>query len=356
MLKRNFKLIATGLAIALLTGGCSISFNTGGDSGTAADGGVYRSLNKGNTWQQRVLIPTVSGRPRSFGSVDASSLALDPSDNKAIYLGSVENGLFYSYDGADNWQIANSLGKVTVNNVAIDPSSKCIIYTTVGNKLFKSTDCNRSWVQTYFDNDLNVAISALAIDNFNAAIVYIGTSRGEIIKSGDRGSSWQTLNRFNNQVSKIVISPADSRVIFVGTKSKGIFRSSDGGNNWADLSDKLKDFDEGSKFQDLVISAVDKPVIFLATRYGLLKSIDNGDSWKKIELITPEEKATINSLAVSPKSSEEIYYATNTTFYRSVDGGQNWTAKKLPSSRAGWCLQIDPKNENLLYLAVRKVK
>ncbi|MFH1233980.1 MAG: YCF48-related protein [Patescibacteria group bacterium] len=356
MIKKCVKILLLCLTIGLVTTGCSINFSGGGTSGSGIDGGIFRSNNKGDTWLQKTLIPTVSGQPKNFSAIDSNSLAMDPSDNKAIYYGSVDSGLFYSYDSSNTWRIADGLGRTTISNVAVDPKYKCIIYATIANKLYKSSDCNRNWAQVYFDNDLNVGISALAIDNSNNSIVYIGTSRGEIIRSSDRGASWQTINRFENRVAKIIVSQSDSKLIFVATNSKGIFRSTNAGETWVDLSDKLKEFDEGSRFQDLIISESDKATVFLATRYGLLKSADNGNSWKKIELITPEDGATINSIAVSPKNAEEIYYVTNTTFYRSIDNGQNWTTKKLPTTRAGWKLLIDPKNENFIYLAVRQIQ
>ena len=95
--------------------------------------------------------------------------------------------------------------------------------------------------------------------------------------------------------------------------------------------------------------------IFLATAYGLLKSGDKGVTWEQIQVIPPEKKATINALAVNPENSQEIYYVTNTTFYRSVDGGENWSSRKLPTSRAGWKLLIDPKNPSIIYMGVRKL-
>jgi len=354
MIKKCVQILLLSLIIILITSGCSVTFGTDNNK-EGIDGGIFRSNDNGDTWMQRTYIPTVSGQPKNFRTIDASSLAIDPNDNKAIYFGSVDSGLFYSYDSANTWRTADGLGKAAISNVAVDTRYKCIIYVAIANKLYKSSDCNRSWAQVYFDNDLKVRISALAIDNSDNSIVYVGTSRGEIIRSLDRGNSWQTINRVGDRIAKIIINQSDSKIIFVGTNSKGIFRSIDAGKTWVDLSDKLKDFDEGSRFRDLVIAESDKTTLFLATHYGLLKSVDNGNSWKKIELITPEDRATINSIAISPKNSEKIYYATNTTFYRSIDNGQNWTTKKLPSSRAGWNLLIDPKNENLIYLAVRQI-
>ncbi|MBU0637142.1 hypothetical protein KKH16_02965 [Patescibacteria group bacterium] len=355
MIKKYVKFFLLGLIISLIASGCAISFDSKEGGGPKADGGVYRSVNKGNTWSQRTYIPTISGQPKNFNMVNATSLVMDPGDNKAIYFSSIDNGLFYSYDGADTWQMASDLGKVTINSVAIDPGSRCIIYAAINNKLYKSTDCNRSWTQVYFDNDLSVKINTLAIDNSNNSIVYIGTSRGEIIKSIDRGNSWQTLNRFIDNVIKIIVSQTNSKLIFVSTKNNGIFRSTDAGITWINLSDKLKEFDDNERIQDLIITESEKITLFLAIHYGLLKSVDNGDSWEKIELITPKEETVINSVAVNPKNLKEIYYVTNTTFYHSIDGGQKWITKKLPSSRAGWKLLIDPKNENIIYLAMKQI-
>ncbi|MFH1822781.1 MAG: YCF48-related protein [Patescibacteria group bacterium] len=353
MLKFKSIFFITIMMVTLLSG-CSISFGSK-DSGSS-DGGVFVSANKGNTWQQKALIPNISGKPRSMAGVSVSVLVMDPNDNKAIYQGSIDNGLFYTYNIVDGWLPADSLGRFTISAAAVDPESKCIIYAAAENKVYKSTDCNRSWAQVYFDNDTTTKINSIAIDHYNSQNVFIGTSRGEIIRSIDRGISWKTLNRFENSVEKIIINPHDSRMIFVGTARKGIFRSKDSGLTWQSLSEQLKDFQNVFNFKDLALANADQGLIILATSYGLLKSNDYGDNWSKIELITPEKKSTINALAINPKNSQEIYYVTDTTFYRSLDGGQSWTSKKLPSTRAGWKLLIDPENPNTIYLGVKALK
>lgn len=356
-MKSKIFILTSFLALVLLLSGCSIKIGSGGSKqGGGNDGGVFRSLNKGNTWQQKVLIPTVSGRPSSIGAVNVLSLVMDPSDDKALYLGSVGEGLFYTYDGAESWRRADSLGRINVKDAAIDPASKCIIYVATDNKLYKSTDCNRTWAQTYYDNDPNVRINTIAIDQADSSNVFIGTSRGEIIKSGDRGVSWQTIHRFDDKMLKIIISPNDSALMFAATERKGIYVSTAAGANWASLKEELKDFKDSNNFKDMVFSQTTPGRIFLASKYGLLKSDDNGLTWKKIELITPEDKATINTVAVNPQNDQEIYYSTNTTFYRSFDGGQSWTTKKLPTTRAGWKLLINPKFPDVIYLGARSLQ
>lgn len=353
MFKNKLFLLIAVMTLAVIASGCSVSFK-GGEGGN--DGGVYLSINRGDNWDQRVLVPTVSGQPQNFGNLNTNSLAMDPSDSGAIYFGSVSNGLFYTYNGGREWFSAGSLAKVTIDAIAVDPSSKCIIYVGVDNKVYKSTDCNRTWSQVYYDNDVKTQINSIAVDHYDSLNVYIGTSRGEVIKSSDRGASWKTSGRFDDDVKKIIISPFDSRLIFAATAKSGIYRSASSGANWEELAERLKNFEDSLGFKDLIMAPADPGLIFLATKYGLLKSADNGDNWTKIELITPEKGATINAIAVNPKNSKEIYYVTDTTFYRSPDGGSNWTTKKLPTTRAGWKLLINWENPNIIYLGARKIE
>ena len=346
---KNYLLI---LAIILLTtSGCTIKFG----SSDRDIGGVFKTTDRGDNWANLSLIPTTTGAPQSIVRINSNALTLDPGDNQALYLGSVENGLFYTYDGANNWKIAYGLKQIPINSVAIDPNSKCIVYVTSANKVYKTVDCSRNWTQIYNDDDSKAQITHVAVDNYNSKGVYIGTSRGEIIKSLDAGASWQTINRFKNEILKISINPFDTRLIFVAT-AKNIYRSENSGNTWIDLNESLEDFQYSAGFKDLVISRAKKGLIFLATGYGLLRSDDYGYSWKKIELITPEKGAIVNSIGLSAVNTEVIYYVTNTTFYRSIDGGSNWSTIKLLTTRAGWNLIVDPRNDNIVYMGVKNIE
>lgn len=341
------------LSTAIFISGCSIKLSGSQSNQSATDGGIWRSANKGQVWVQKTLIPSASGRPTNFGAFDSYVLAMDPQDRRALYLGTINEGLLFTYDGGENWQRVPGLGRSIIRALAIDPADKCTIYAAIDNKLYKSVDCSRSWTQAYFDNDLNLKVTAVAVNGKDPRIVLIGTTRGDIIRSLDGGTSWQTIERFSSKVLKILPSPYDSKIVFAATERNSLERSNDGGATWTALEKNLKDFKDSINFKDLVFSGKTAGKIFLASKIGLYVSEDNGDSWDKINLITPETKTGINALAVSPKDDKEMYYVTNTTFYKSVDGGANWTPKKLPTSRAGWVLLIDPEDTNIIYLAVR---
>ncbi len=322
-------------------------------------GGVFVTKDGGENWARKSLIPTLTGKPKSFSFLNVASMEIDPGDSKAIYFGSVGEGLIYTYDSGENWQIAKNLGEETINAIAIDPKNKCIIYAAKGNKIYKSIDCNRNWEQIYQDNDTGVIIDNIEIDYYNTAILYFSVSRGDVIKSSDSGVSWHTSSRFKDKIRSIVIDPNDSRIVYVATKEKGLWRTIDGGENWEkleELEDVMKKEKINKRLQDVVVVGGDSHSIFIATYYGLLKSIDNGKTWERISLIPPEKKATINAIAVNPKNTNEISYVTNTTFYKSVDGGENWKTLPLPTTRAGQELLLDPLEPNIMYLGVKEIK
>ena len=355
-MQRNKILSLLVLVIVVLTAsGCTINLGFGGTP-SGPDGGIFKTTNNGDTWVAKSLIPTTSGKPNSISDLDNSLIVLDPSDPKALYFGTIENGIFYSYDAGETWLPIKSLGPITPSAFAVDSIAKCSLYTAIANKVLKSTDCGRSWQQVYYDNSVDITIPSIAVDHYDSHNVFIGTSRGEIITSNDYGQSWRTLQRFDNPVLKILIAPNDSRVIMVATRDKGLYRSTDKGLTWVSLQDNLKEFPDSAHFRDLVFSKAQPGFIIFATNYGLLKSINNGDDWTAIKLITPEKNATINSVVLSAHDTREIYYITDTTFYRTVDGGINWSTKKLPSTRAGLTIIDDPTTDGVIYLGLKKIQ
>lgn len=356
---KNFLLILIIIAVGIISSGC-ITFTTGNNQNTSAvDGGVFKTIDKGITWQQKTLIPTTTGKPRSFAGVNIATIVMDPSDRKALYAGTVDNGMVYSYDAGETWNTMAGLPRATVRAIAIDSENKCNLFAAVGNKLWRSTDCGRNWVTVYFDNDLMTTIDSMAIDPMNGTVLYIGTSKGDVLKTINRGEEWTTVYRANDRVQKIIVDPNDSKRIYILTARNGIFYSNDSGENWTGLT-SLKDFLKENKLngdlKDMVLAKNEVGLMYVATYYGLLKSADNGATWQKIELLLNDKKATINTIAVNNKNPQEIYYVSNTTFYRTEDGGTSWRTIKLPSTRPGWNLLVDPEEPNIIYLTVRAGK
>jgi len=359
---KKIRILILLLAALLFTSACAITFQTSGDSKSAIDGGVYKTLNKGGNWTQETLVANITGEPYTFHKDNIISLALDPQDNKAVYAGTDSQGMLYSYDGGDSWTMAKELGKRSIKDIAVSSDDKCTIYIASDNKIFKSEDCSRSWENIYYDNETGVRINSLAVDPKNAEIIYAGTSRGEIIISSDSGRSWAALKRFSEEKSKlsvikVIIDSRNPDNIWAGTDVNGVYKSGDKGKSWKSFEEEFMEINTKNSLQvsDIALAQNNGQTVIVATKAGLLRTYDAGGHWHAIELIPPSDKTAINAVEIHPIDSNLIYYTTNTSFVWSDDGGKAWTSKKLPGSRAGVVLKLDPGNPGVVYLGVKTV-
>src|SRR5512147_1080216 len=204
------KLVLAAASLLLVGQGCIQVTGTPGSSGN--DGGVFRSSDRGTTWQQKSSVAAV-GAAKSFAGQNVTAMTFDPSDKKAVYAGTAA-GLFFSYDGGDSWQGASSLGAVVVTSVAVSPSEKCTVYAGTGNRVMRTRDCSRTWENVYFDPRPDTRVTSVKIDHFNAANVYAATNKGDFLKSSDGGASWSPTHRFETEVRQVLMTASDSRVMY----------------------------------------------------------------------------------------------------------------------------------------------
>src|SRR3989339_1765784 len=121
------------------------------------------------------------------------------------------------------------------------------------------------------------------------------------------------------------------------------------------MEEALKPFKEGEDIFSLVQSE-DGSIILAATKYGLLRSKDVGDSWEAVKLVTAPGQVIVRAVAMNPTDPQTIYYATSSTFYTSIDSGVIWKTQKLPSSRSASILLVNPEHPEVIYLGVTKIE
>lgn len=340
------------ILILTLTGAECIRF--GGGTGEGAAGGVFKSVLKGEEWVHKVAVPTATG-VRNFGGANIITLTIDPQDHLALYAGTRENGLFYSYDGGESWNQAKALASGFVSTIAVDPKNKCTIYAATGNRILKSTDCNRTFTPIYNEAAPLTSISALAISPFNSAVLYAGTTKGALIKSVDSGNTWSIQGNVRNRVVDLVLDPRASITVYAAVEGRGVWRSSDDGKTFKDMSAGLKKIKDANVVRRLIADRATGSGLLLASKHKISRSVDGGVTWAALPIISPET-VEILALAVNPRDSKELYYGTATTFYRSSDGGERWSADKLPTKRQASALLVDLENPAVIYLGAMEVK
>jgi len=288
---------------------------------------------------------------------DVIALAIDPSDHEVIYAGTKEGGLLWSEDAGASWRQPRdpALRQGAVRSVAVDPKDICTIYATVGTRLYRSLTCGRTFQSTYEETRQNVVPRRVAVDWYNTETVYLGLSNGNLLKSSDHGMFWTNIfSGKNKAINDLLVSQADSRILLMGTE-QGVYRSMDSGLNWQNLSEALKAYKDGDTVYAFAQDAKGETIV-AATKYGLLRSKDFGETWEALKLVTAPGQVTIRTVVLHPGRPETIFYATASTLYKSEDGGVTWKTRKIPTKRVAAVLRMDPKQPEVLYLGALTIE
>src|SRR5215207_2558283 len=67
------------------------------------------------------------------------------------------------------------------------------------------------------------AVRCLAADPHHPSVVFAGTKGNGVLRSEDRGKTWQPSGMQGHIVKAIAVSPAEPGLIVAGTKPPGIF-------------------------------------------------------------------------------------------------------------------------------------
>ncbi|MBU2036887.1 hypothetical protein KJ866_01625 [Patescibacteria group bacterium] len=322
---------------------------------TTRDGGVWQSLDRGENWEQKMVID----KRQTIASTKVATMTFDPRDSKIIYLGTRGEGMYKTMDGGEIWYHLDDLNNLALDkraniyDIAIDPRDTNIIYAGVYQnrlgRLLRSADAGKNWEEVYRVSREKYAVFAVEIDLYDPAVVYMGTAEGGFLKSTDFGKSWKVIKWFDDVITDIKVNPYDTRTVFVSTFREGVYKTNDKGLNWQELTGLQKFSKETEEMQVLVIDKKNPNVLYLGAKYGLLKSVDGGANWEKVNIAIPPNSVPVSVIALDPLTSSFLYYAAGNVIYRTQDNGQTWTVHPVASAQTVKAIAIDPQNPRVIY-------
>ncbi len=194
----------------------------------------------------------------------------------------------------------------------------------------------------------------LVVDRQRPETMYAGGVSGGVWKTTDGGAKWTSVGDglANVAVNSMAMDPGNARVLYVGTgegyfredvrgtglplRGGGVFRTTNGGKTWSMLA--ATDNEDFWFVNDLVFSPSDSRTLYAATRTGVHRTSDAGDTWDRI--LDPGVTGGCLDLEVRADRPTDVLFASCGTFdqatvYRSNDAAARSVAAKSAGPDAG---------------------
>ncbi|MBO6758831.1 MAG: exo-alpha-sialidase [Roseibium sp.] len=193
--------------------------------------------------------------------------------------------------------------------------------------------------------------------------LYAGTKPAQLLKSTDRGATFDRLDSLADHPSReswnpgaaglvlhtIVSDPKDPQKLWIGISAAGVFASEDGGHSWERrnrLSNAAaceghahpaapKDGETGHCVHNIKRAPGDADLLYQQNHHGVWRSADGGRSWDDITeglpstfgfpiQVHPRDPQTIWTIPLNGDSTGRFPPDAAAAVWRSRDGGQTW--------------------------------
>lgn len=338
-----------------------------------------------NSTEDSVLFSKVKYRlVGPFRGGRSGAVCGDYRQKNTFYFGSTGGGVWKTTDGGSNWKnISDKFFGGSIGSVATAPSDPSIIYVGEGENtlrgnvsegfgMWRSDDAGRSWKKIGLKDSRHIARIVIHPKNpdiaWVAAIGHLFGNNEErgIFKTVDGGKTWKKVLFADKESGAIdlVMEPGNPTVLYASTwtvkrtayslESGGggsaLWKSIDGGDTWKKLNDK-KGFPGKTILGNIcmAVSASNPERMYAlveSEKGGLLRSDDAGETWINVSTDPNIRQRAwyFNRIFVDPKNPD-IVYALNVGMYRSSDGGKTFKPVNTPHGDHH-DLWIDPEDGN----------
>lgn len=299
--------------------------------------GLFRSTDGGASWAE---VETQGPRNVVSLAVTAGASGAPPTVAIAQYL----NGVLVSDDGGGSWAERDE-GLATAFDwalredyvarmVEVDASPAYAedrtLFASQRGYLARSTDAGETWEVRVLPGIANeqdrppdyftIAISPTYADD---GTVLVGTDRGKVFRTTDRGDSWERLDDLGAEVVALVLSPTfDRDQTAVVATIGGVSITTDGGDSWTVVDDDVP------RPTGLALAGAfpDDATMWLATNEGLYRSTGPTDAFEAVDDPAFPADAKVEGVAAAPGADVLLVSVRGLGLFRSTDGGERFEA------------------------------
>jgi photosystem II stability/assembly factor-like uncharacterized protein len=253
---------------------------------------------------------------------------------------------------AGGWEFLGPFGGSAAIVQVDGHHSGTLLAATSNAQIFRSEDSGESWKALPFPGQLRATLHALAIDQRNPGVYFVGMSSelpqySGILRTSDNGLTWKRIPAPGLiAVWSIAICPQDSRVIAAGGEN-GLWLTRDGGESWERATPW--DDSELTPVVALTFDPWDSKILYAGTPHLAWKTADGGTTWQSIHEGMLDD-SDIFSILVDDRRRRRVFAATCGGIYRSLEGGASWTKLSEPKGASFRTYHIaqDPFQPNVL--------
>ncbi|GLU43023.1 WD40/YVTN/BNR-like repeat-containing protein [Allomuricauda sp. NBRC 101325] len=184
---------------------------------------------------------------------------------------------------------------------------------------------------------------------------YFGATGGGLWKTIDGGNTWNSVTDgqvTSSSVGAVAVAETNPDVVYIGmgetqlrgsiTQGDGVYKTTDGGKTWKHLG-----LEETQAIARVRVDPTNENIVYVAAlghpygdneERGVLKSVDGGETWKKVLYVS--DKAGAADLIIDRNNPNVIYASTwqvyrkawkmwgggpDSKLWKSTDGGETWT-------------------------------
>ncbi|MFA5224412.1 MAG: hypothetical protein WC431_04550, partial [Candidatus Omnitrophota bacterium] len=178
--------------------------------------------------------------------------------------------------------------------------------------------------------------------SFIVAMVWL-IIRGNLLLAQD--FNWEDISRGNYEAQILLVHPEDDKIIFLGVPG-GLLKSVDAGESWR----RVLSVRGGSRnISAMKFAPFNLNVIYAATDDGLYRSKNSGERWERI---FRGRSSLENKCTAVLNTSRAIFAGTEAGLFISKDGGRSWVKQRGELNNVTvFNIDTNFKQDKIVYLA-----